>query len=162
MVQLHWLSWELKTNHTSEAKCTEVIFKQCGYGSKCVSKHCCQQPALLGCVIAASTRGVERAISHHRVRAGTGEEMSYIGSVFACCLDALCMFHLLWKGSFSSSATVQAVSHQPHSVLLPFLQPAVVTLLLEKIPEFFFDVWVQTVFPLSWNVLPHFEQSPAV
>lgn len=62
--------------------------------------------------------------------------------------------------SFRSRAPVQAVSHQPNNVLLPLLQPAVVTLLLEKIPEFFFDVWVQTAFPLSWNVLPYFEQSP--
>lgn len=29
---LHWFPWELKTNHTSEAKCTEVIFQQCGCG----------------------------------------------------------------------------------------------------------------------------------
>lgn len=62
--------------------------------------------------------------------------------------------------SFHSRAPVQAVNHQLNNVLLPFLQPAVVTLLLEKIPEFFFDVWVQTAFPLSWNVLPYFEQSP--
>lgn len=62
--------------------------------------------------------------------------------------------------SFRSRAPIQAVNHQLNNVLLPFLQPAVVTLLLEKIPEFFFDVWVQTAFPLSWNVLPYFEQSP--
>lgn len=69
---------------------------------------------------------------------------------------SLCMFHLWWKVGIRSSATVEAVNHQPNIVLLPFLQPAVITLLLEKIPEFFFDVWVQAVSPLSCNVLPSF------
>lgn len=73
---------------------------------------------------------------------GIWQEISYTGNI---CIGPfvyfiLCIFNLLRKIRFGGNSAAQAVSHHPNTVLLPFFQPAVITLLLEKIPEFFFDM----------------------